>query len=160
MDIAIVNADYLKERHAEEIGLLMDSYAADPMEGGKSLTQQVKYNIAKELSKLPYAFSVIGYIDGMAAGLINCFELFSTFSCRPLINIHDVIVLKEHRGVKLSQKMLERVEDIAISRGCCKLTLEVLEGNQIARSAYTKFGFSGYELDPEMGKALFWQKTL
>ncbi|MBG7602749.1 MAG: GNAT family N-acetyltransferase, partial [Gammaproteobacteria bacterium] len=95
MDIAIVNADYLKERHAEEIGLLMDSYAADPMGGGKSLTQQVKYNIAKELSKLPYAFSVIGYIDGMAAGLINCFELFSTFSCRPLINIHDVIVLKE-----------------------------------------------------------------
>ena len=59
MDIAIVNADYLKERHAEEIGLLMDSYAADPMGGGKSLTQQVKYNIAKELSKLPYAFSVI-----------------------------------------------------------------------------------------------------
>ncbi len=46
------------------------------------------------------------------------------------------------------------------TRDCCKLTLEVLEGNHIAQAAYTKFGFSGYELDPEMGRALFWEKKL
>ena len=41
-----------------------------------------------------------------------------------------------------------------------KLTLEVLEGNSVAQSAYRAFGFEGYELDPQMGKALFWQKKL
>ncbi len=56
--------------------------------------------------------------------------------------------------------MLEKVEEIAISKGCCKLTLEVLEGNQIARSSYNKFGFTDYKLDPKMGQALFWQKIL
>jgi ribosomal protein S18 acetylase RimI-like enzyme len=63
-------------------------------------------------------------------------------------------------GEGLSTAMLKEVEKIAQQRGCCKLTLEVLEGNSIARNAYAKFGFSGYELDPAMGKALFWEKPL
>jgi len=48
-------------------------------------------------------------VNGIAAGLVTCFELFSTFSCKPLINIHDVIVLKKFRGNGLSQKMLKKV---------------------------------------------------
>lgn len=160
MSIEIVRANYLYEKHEVEIAFLMNSYATDPMGGGKPLTNEVKNNIAKELSKLPYAFSIISYVDGIAAGLVNCFEQFSTFSCKPLINIHDIIVLKAYRGKGLSHKMLEEVENIAVSKGCCKLTLEVLEGNLIARASYNKFGFSDYELDPKVGKALFWQKNL
>ncbi len=56
--------------------------------------------------------------------------------------------------------MLEMVEEIAIDKGCCKLTLEVLSGNTLAQSAYKRYGFSGYQLDPEVGDALFWQKLL
>lgn len=66
----------------------------------------------------------------------------------------------QFRGLGVSQLMLAKVEEQAKKRGCCKITLEVLEGNEIARNSYMKFGFDGYELDPEMGKALFWQKTL
>ena len=56
--------------------------------------------------------------------------------------------------------MLDEVERIAKEKGCCKLTLEVLEGNIVAKKAYEKFGFSSYELDPATGKALFWEKVL
>jgi len=56
--------------------------------------------------------------------------------------------------------MLKKVEEIAISRNCCKLTLEVLANNTVAKSSYTKFGFKSYELDPDAGTALFWQKTI
>ena len=56
--------------------------------------------------------------------------------------------------------MLERVEEIALSKGCCKLTLEVLTGNKAAKASYNKFGFVGYELDPNIGRAQFWQKLL
>ncbi len=160
MNIEIIKADYVNKKHAKEIAALMNSYATDPMGGGKPLPEEVKNNLAQELSKLPYAFSVISYVDNVAAGLVTCFELFSTFSCKPLINIHDVIVLKEYRGNGLSHKMLRKVEKIAIYKGCCKLTLEVLEGNKVAQSSYKKQGFSDYELDPKMGKALFWQKIL
>ena len=92
--------------------------------------------------------------------LFRSFEAFSTFSCKPLINIHDVVVLNEYRGNAVSQKMLDKVEEIAKTKGCCKVTLEVLSNNKVAKSAYSKFGFSGYELDSKAGAALFWQKTL
>ena len=35
---------------------------------------------------------------GVAVGLVNCIEGFSTFACRPLVNVHDVVVRESHRG--------------------------------------------------------------
>jgi len=160
MKIELVRVDYLNESHAKDMTQLLDLYATDPMGGGKPLAEEVKSNVVSELSKIPHAFSIICYVEGRPAGLINCFELFSTFLCRPLINIHDVIVLEEFRGRGLSHRLLQAVEAEAVSRGCCKLTLEVLSGNEIAKKSYKKFGFSAYELDPKAGSALFWEKSL
>jgi ribosomal protein S18 acetylase RimI-like enzyme len=160
MIVDIIRADYFNDDHAKDIIYLLNSYAKDPMGGGKPLNQSIKNNLVKELSKLNYAFSFLAYVDGNAAGLINCFEAFSTFNCKPLANIHDIIVLKSFRGYGISQKMLLEVEKTAKIKGCCKLTLEVLEGNHPARSSYKKFGFSDYQLDPDMGSALFLQKLL
>ena len=56
--------------------------------------------------------------------------------------------------------MLAKVEEVARARGCCKLTLEVLSNNEAAKSAYRRCGFSDYQLDPNAGSALFWEKTL
>jgi len=159
MKVNVLVADYLNSQHAQDIGYLLNCYAEDPMGGGEPLSENVKTNLANELSKLPHAFSVICYVDDKPAGLINCFEAFSTFKCKPLINIHDIVVVGEFRGVGICQKMLASVEKVAKEKGCCKITLEVLEGNEVARNSYLKFGFDGYELDPEMGKAMFWQKA-
>lgn len=160
MSVEIVKADYLSKQHGKEIPWLLDAYASDPMGGGQPLNDSVKTNLVKKLSALPHAFSIIAYVDSQPAGLVNCFEAFSTFSCKPLINIHDVIVLSKYRGEGLSQKMLDKVEEIAKSKNCCKITLEVLSNNEVAKSAYNKHGFSGYELNPQAGVALFWQKPL
>jgi ribosomal protein S18 acetylase RimI-like enzyme len=160
MKIDVLTLNYQDPQHAKDMLFLLDNYALDPMGGAIALSQTVKDNLASELAKLPHAFSVICYVDKIPAGLVNCFEAFSTFKCKPLINIHDVVVAEEYRGLGLSQKMLQHVENIAIHKGCCKVTLEVLEGNHIAKNAYIKFGFSGYELNPKMGKAQFWEKAL
>jgi ribosomal protein S18 acetylase RimI-like enzyme len=56
--------------------------------------------------------------------------------------------------------MLEVAEAVALRLGCCKMTLEVLEGNVVAQAAYKSCGFASYELDPRMGKAMFWEKKL
>ncbi len=42
--------------------------------------------------------------------------------------------------------MLQKVREIARQRGCCKITLEVLEGNDVAQAAYRKFGFDESDL--------------
>ena len=160
MNLEVLQADYSNPSHAADIPVLMDCYACDPMGGGEPLTSEVKESLVQALSKLPYAFTVLAYVNDKPAGLVNCFEGFSTFACKPLVNIHDVVVLEEYRGRGISKKMLIKVEDLARSKGCCKLTLEVLSNNHIAKSAYEKLGFDSYSLDPEAGAALFWQKKL
>ena len=160
METTVIVADYSDKKQGSEIIQLMNAYASDPMGGGKPLLLFVQENLVSELAKRSFAFSLICYVGTEPAGLINCFEGFSSFACKPLINIHDVIVLSEFRGLGISQRLLDEVDSIAEQRGCCKVTLEVLEGNQAAKNAYLKHGFAGYELDPEMGKAEFWQKPL
>ena len=160
MKVDILKADYSNKNHEQAIPMLLDAYARDSAGGGKPLEESVKSRLVKELSKLPYAFSVLAYIDNQPAGLVNCFKGFSTFQCKPLINIHDIVVLEQFRGNGLSQKMLQKVEQIAREEGCCKLTLEVLGNNEAAKSAYRKFGFTAYQLNPEKGTAQFWQKLL
>jgi GNAT superfamily N-acetyltransferase len=158
--VELVTADYHNPGHAADIVRLLNAYALDPMGGGKSLPASVTAILVSELAKRPYAFTVIAYVDELAVGLINCFEAFSTFAARPLINIHDVVVDAPWRGHGISQKMLDKVQELAIEKGCCKMTLEVLRGNKTAANAYEKFGFNPYSLDPQMGDAVFWQKWL
>ena len=160
MDINVVKADYLNPQHAKDLGDLLNIYALDIMGGGAELADSIQDNLAASLAKVPHAFSILAYVDGKPAGLVNCFEAFSTFKCQPLVNIHDLAVDARFRGLGISQLMLKKVEEIALAKGCCKITLEVLEGNKIAQNAYLKWGFDGYELDPEQGKAMFWQKSL
>ncbi|BFM48747.1 GNAT family N-acetyltransferase [Marinomonas sp. THO17] len=158
--IDVVQADYLNPQHAKDIPYLLNEYACDPMGGAHPLSPETAKHLVSALSKRPHAFSVLIYVDGLPAALANCFEGFSTFACKPLINIHDLCVIKDYRGLGLSQLLLEKIESIAIDLGCCKVTLEVLSNNHVAKAAYEKFGFHAYELDPSAGRAVLWQKKL
>jgi ribosomal protein S18 acetylase RimI-like enzyme len=156
----IIEADLGSKEHADALVRLLNEYALDPMGRGSELSGDVKANLAKELGARESARVILAYVDGAPAGLMICLEGFSTFACKPLLNIHDVVVTNKHRGKGLAKRMLARAEAIARSLGCCKMTLEVLEGNRAAQAVYKSSGFEGYELDPKMGKAMFWQKLL
>ena len=160
MNIEVVVADYSNKKQAEDLVSLLNAYATDPMGGGEPLSSFAKQNLAEKLSKLPHAFSVLCYVDDEPVGFANCFEAFSTFACQPLVNIHDLAVNSKFRGLKLSQKILDKVEQVASERQCCKVTLEVLEGNEVAKNAYLKHGFKPYQLDSKNGNAQFWQKPI
>ena len=112
------------------------------------------------LAARPQAFSVLAFDGQQAVGLVNCFEGFSSFACRPLVNVHDLAVAASHRGQRVGERMLALVEQIARERNACKITLEVLSGNHSANKLYARFGFAGYQLDPAMGHAQFLQKWL
>ncbi len=158
--IEIIQADLTNPIHADALVTLLNRYALDPMGGGEELSDFTKANLAKEILKRIDTTVILAFEHEKPAGLINCVEGFSTFACKPLINIHDVYVDVSARGKGVATKLLQAAEDLAIEKNCCKVTLEVLEGNEPAKLAYLKFGFDSYELDPEMGKAMFWQKKL
>ena len=153
-------ADFNNPVHADAIVYLLNEYAKDDMGGGEPLSTFTQANLVKEMAKRPTFHAAIAFVGGTPAGLINCIEGFSTFACKPLLNIHDVVVLAEFRGKGISSQLIKKAEEIANGLGCCKLTLEVLEGNKLAQAAYLANGFAGYQLDPEMGRAMFWHKKL
>ena len=156
----IVRVRYDEPSHAAALVELLDAYARDPAGGGEGLSEFARANLIAELATRPFIFSVLAFEGGTAVGLINAIEGFSTFACRPLVNIHDVVVLADHRRRGIASQMLAEVEAIARERGACKLTLEVLDGNRSARTLYEKLGFDDYRLDPAMGHAQFMQKWL
>ena len=158
--IQVVRADYANPDHAVALVQLLDAYARDPMGGAHPLSDFAKANLVSALAARPQAYSVLAFDGQQAIGLVNCIEGFSTFACRPLVNVHDVAVLSSHRGQKVAEKMLALAESIAIERGACKLTLEVLQGNSGAYRLYQRLGFANYQLDPAMGQAQFMQKWL
>lgn len=158
--VNVVIADFANPVHADAIIRLLNVYAEDEMGGGCELSEYVKVNLVRELQKRTHTLAILAFVDNEPAALAICIEGFSTFACAPLLNIHDIVVAPSYRGRKISQLVLAKAEEIARERKCCKLTLEVLEGNKAAQSAYRTFGFEAYELDPKMGKAMFWQKKL
>jgi ribosomal protein S18 acetylase RimI-like enzyme len=158
--IEIVRARYDEPAHAAALVELLDTYARDLAGGGEALSEFARTNLIAELATRPFIFSVLAFEDNAAVGLINAIEGFSTFACRPLVNIHDVVVLPSHRRRGIAVQMFAEVEAIARERGACKLTLEVLSGNRSALTLYEKLGFDDYRLDPAMGHAQFMQKWL
>jgi ribosomal protein S18 acetylase RimI-like enzyme len=138
----------------------MDQYARDPAGGGEALGDFARANLLNELAARPFIFSVLAFDGDIPVGLVNAIEGFSTFACRPLVNVHDVVVAASHRGHGIAAQLFAEVEAIARERGACKLTLEVLDGNTSARALYRRLGFAAYRLDPAMGHAQFLQKWL
>ena len=160
MTFSICEADPSDPIHAAAIITLLDSYASGLNGGSQGLSAEVKQNLPAALAARPTAHVFLAMNGEESAGLVISFEGFSTFQCRPLLNIHDVVVAERYRGQGLSKCLLAAVEEMAVRLGCCKLTMEVLEGNTIAQAAYRSLGFDGYQLDPTLGKALFWEKKL
>lgn len=160
MTVEIITANVNDIKQASDIVELLDSYATDPMGGGQALSVSTRQRLVEQMAKRDFVFSLLAYWDGEPVGLANCIESFSTFAASGVINIHDLFVKRDFRGKGICRKMIERIEQIAKQRDCCKLTLEVLEGNTRAQHVYRRCGFDDYALSSETGRALFWQKKL
>ena len=158
--LGIVRADYGNEAHAKALVSLLDAYARDVAGGAEPLSDFAKTNLIEALAARPQAYSVLAFDGEAPIGLVNCIEGFSTFACKPLVNVHDVAVLAAYRGQGIAEKMLDECEAIARERGAIKMTLEVLSGNDRAMNLYKRLGYAGYQLDPSMGSAVFMHRAL
>ena len=124
------------------------------------MAADVKARLCDDLARLPGAVSWLAWLDQQPVGLLNALQGYSSFKARPLMNVHDIAVDPAQRGKGIGQALLKALEEHAQQLGCCKLTLEVLSGNSVAKQSYARFGFEQYTLSALTGQALFMQKWL
>jgi GNAT superfamily N-acetyltransferase len=158
--IIFERADLVAPNHGKAILTLLEEYAKGHTGGRAPLPTKTRANLIGALQGRNDCHVVIGFEGEIPVGVAICFEGFSTFACQPLLNIHDFVIASAYRGRGFAAMMLAKVEEVARELGCGKLTLEVLEGNKVAKYVYEKFGFAPYELDPGMGRALFLDKKI
>lgn len=156
----VIPLDPSDPQHARAMLALLDEYAAGPTGRGYGLDPQARERLPAMLAARPHYWGCLAFVDGEPAGFANCFETVSTFLAMPLLNVHDIAVSPRFQRRGVGMALLAAIEAAARERGCCKLTLEVLEGNHGARRVYERAGFVAYALDPQMGRAAFMEKKL
>lgn len=140
-DVTVVEAQLDDPGHQEAILFLLNAYARDPMGLGHDLSSDVRTRLIPGLRQHPTTTVFLAYWEGRPVGVAVCFQGFSTFAARPLLNIHDLAVLPEYRGHGIGRRLLEGIEARGRTLGCCKLTLEVREDNHRAQRLYQQIGF-------------------
>jgi ribosomal protein S18 acetylase RimI-like enzyme len=158
--IRIVEADLARPEHQEALLAMTDAYSRDPFGDGKPLDAGVRERLIPGLRRHPTTLVMLAFEGARAVGAATCFIGFSTFAAKPLVNIHDLVVVEDCRKRGVGRRLLEAVEAKARELGCCKLTLEVLDQNLVALGAYRSFGFERYSLQEGAGEAIFMAKTL
>jgi ribosomal protein S18 acetylase RimI-like enzyme len=144
--VQIVQANLDEPSHQRAVVDLIDQYAREPVTGGKGLSADVRERLVEELRKQTNRLILLALVDEQPVGIAVCFQGFSTFHARPLINVHDLAVNPEHRGQGIGRQLLDEAERIARERGCCRLTLEAYAINTRARALYRRLGFTGDDI--------------
>ncbi len=156
----VVEADLSRRDHQEATLRLLNAYAMDLMGAGEPLSELAAREVIPGLQSLPTTLAFLAYHAGEPIGLAICFQGFSTFAARPLVNISDYFVFPSHRGTGAGRLLLQAIEQRARELGCCRLTLEVQENNHRAKHVYAAAGFAQAVYVPEAGGSLFLSKPL
>jgi ribosomal protein S18 acetylase RimI-like enzyme len=137
------------------VGELINAYIADEMGGGKLLDEAERVLLSTALKEHPKTIVLLATDGDVRCGLLVAFENISTFTVRPMFNVHDVIVLPEYRGKGVGRKLFAELDVIAREHNCSRLTLEVRNDNIAAQNLYRSIGFT-----PPEPEHFYWRKTL
>jgi len=154
-NLSIIPCDLNNPAHCEALVTLMGEYINDRMGDGIPYTPEQKLALVEGLKAHPSKMILFACAGDQFVGLATSFINFATFTCKPFINVHDVIVTDNFRNQGIGRKLLERVVELAAETGCSKVTLEVREDNANARHLYNSLGFYDAEY-----RYLYWTKYL
>ena len=156
--VEIVPVDYTNHEQRLVIPYLLNAYAKGLLGFRSEIKKHVLDALVPGLERTPNAIVLLAKTKGRYVGMAICFLGFSTFHAKPLINIHDFMVLEAYRGKGVGRALLGEIEDIACGMDCCKMTLEVQENNTSARKLYRSVGFKDSFLNQEAGSQYFMTK--
>lgn len=153
--LQIIPCDFENKLHCDALIRLMNEYITDKMGGGEPYTEEQKILLIEGLKNHPSKMVYLAVSGDQFVGLVNAFVNFATFTVKPFINIHDVIVTESWRNNRVGRQMLQTVIDRAAEMGCSKVTLEVRADNHNARYLYDSLGF--HDAEP---RQYYWSKYL
>ena len=78
-------------------------------------------------------------------GFALYFFTFSTFTGRPTLYLEDLFVVPQERRGGIGSRLLTRLAQIAMERGCGRMEWSVLDWNTPARDLYFKLGARAME---------------
>jgi len=154
-DTCIVDCDFCNPDHLRAVGNLINAYIKDEMGGGTPLTPFQQLRLVDGLNNHPTAIVLLAATNGEPSGLIVAFQNFSTFMAKPMVNIHDVFVSSDARGMGVGRMLMEALIEKAKELKCGRITLEVRHDNVVAQKLYNSLGFHDDE-----HPMYFWKKIL
>lgn len=140
--IQVIKGDINNETHAQHMLQLLDLYMQDPMGGSWSMSPQLAELNLQGLKQQPNYLFFIAYCNGEAAGLANCFNNYSTFKAKQILNIHDFAVSPKFRRRGVGDALMDKIVEYTRENAYCKITLEVRHDNHGAQKLYKKAGFA------------------
>ena len=106
----IIEADLDDAQQGDALVRLLDSYAREPAGQSAPLDAEAAPGIVPGLKSHPSRLVLLAVTDGVYAGAAVCFWLFSTFTAKPVLNIHDLVVLPDYRGHGIGSALLNEAE--------------------------------------------------
>ncbi|MDR1672043.1 MAG: GNAT family N-acetyltransferase [Bacteroidales bacterium] len=155
VELQITDCDYSNPDHLKAVVELLNAYIADEMGGGEPLSPVKGLHLVDGLNNHPSSIVLLARVENVFAGMLVGFVNFSTFTVKPMVNIHDLIVRCEYRKKGIARALMDTVIQRAKEKGCSRVTLEVRKDNIAAQCLYKTIGFA--ETDPEM---YYWRKNI
>jgi len=93
----------------------------------------------------PRFAALLAELDGKPVGMLTYLSLYSSWSGRPALMIHDLFVQEAARGLGAGKALVSALAAIAREQGCCRIDVNVLDWNEKARAFYTALGFGHNE---------------
>ncbi|MGF1737023.1 N-acetyltransferase family protein [Photobacterium satsumensis] len=153
MDLKITTQYIDTESHeqSDQLEALFAEYIA-------TLSVSIEPHVVTQLFQLPYFHGFICFVDNEPAAFAVCFESYSTYKAKKILNIHDFMVSAHFRGQGVGKALLNGIEQYCIANEYLKITLEVDDDNSVAKKLYSACGYEDHQV---MLKRLFhWQKYL
>ena len=148
-------ADLNNNDDIEYILTVLDNYKTDGMGESPPYSKIERLNLIKKFKSYPKIYIFLAFVNNKIAGGAVCFNTFSTFTTKDVLNIHDICVIKDFRGFGLGRDIMNSIIEQGIKINCGKITLEVREDNIVAQTLYSSLDFG--EAIPVMK---FWSKYL
>ena len=156
MTIRTVDLDFANADQVAQVLRILSVYAMEDGGGNRQISQEIQTRLPQRLNDFPGREVLVALDGDESIGVAICFTGFSTFNAMPILNLHDLAVLPQHRGKGAGSALLQAVTARARERGCCKVTLEVIATNDGAQRLYQRHDFHA----PNAGSTYFMEKPL
>jgi hypothetical protein len=86
-------ADLCDPSDGSSVLQLLQAYAMDPLGGGEGLGAEASRSLLGRLRSIGTASAFFALCEGTPVGMALCFDSFSSFEAKRVLNIHDFVVL-------------------------------------------------------------------